>query len=407
MPDTMFKKLSLWNERMNGLPRKGMLIAATLLCAWLVVLLFPYCWPFVIALCFSLMLEPFVRFVSSRCKKLRIGRSLATMVGMLVLFGLFGIMFFTVVNRLARELMGLAQSVPEFLRWLKDVALPWLNNLYEQYKDIWPAFVMDIVDKAVAGLGENLLRFAGTVSASVTTGAWSTAMSIPNVLLSIVLTIMGTFYITADKGRISAFFRRTFPRDFRQQSGEIKANLLKAMFGQFKSQIAVSLIITTFMVLALVIYGTRYGLLIGLIIGIADALPVVGAGLFLIPWCILSFIVGDVTTGIFMACLYVGTIIIRQIFEPRIVGKNLGLYPLTTMIAMYAGYQLMGFLGLLAGPILLNILKVVLEADDSARARALADTPAEEIAQAEDDGTRKITLPNGKRIPIRIRSKRK
>ena len=131
-----------------------------------------------------------------------------------------------------------------------------------------------------------------------------------------------------------------------------------------------------FLVLAFTIFGIRYGLLIGVVIGVADALPVLGAGLFLIPSSILGFVTGDIGTGIFMACMYVGTIVIRQVFEPRIVGKNLGLYPLATMIAMYAGYRMLGFLGLLAGPVLLNILKVVLEADEAARAKALADMPA-------------------------------
>ena len=68
--------------------------------------------------------------------------------------------------------------------------------------------------------------------------------------------------------------------------------------------------------------------------------------------------------GALAACLYVGTVVIRQVLEPRIVGHNLGLYPLATMAAMYAGYRLLGFLGLLAGPVLLNVIVVVLEADD-------------------------------------------
>ena len=93
-----------------------------------------------------------------------------------------------------------------------------------------------------------------------------------------------------------------------------------------------------------------------------DALPVLGAGLFLIPWCLFTAVLGNYTTAAFLAAVYVGTILIRQISEPRIVGANLGLYPLATMVAMFAGFQLMGFLGLLAGPILLNLLKVVLEA---------------------------------------------
>ena len=90
--------------------------------------------------------------------------------------------------------------------------------------------------------------------------------------------------------------------------------------------------------------------------------------MFLIPWTVVSFVAGDVRTGALLACIYVGTIVIRQIFEPRIVGKNLGLYPLATMIAMYAGYQALGVLGLLGGPVMLNILKVVLEADNAVEA---------------------------------------
>lgn len=109
----------------------------------------------------------------------------------------------------------------------------------------------------------------------------------------------------------------------------------------------------------------RYGLLIGLGIGVADALPVLGAGLFLIPWSIAAFVVAS-RSGRASACLYVGTVVIRQVLEPRIVGHNLGLYPLATMAAMYAGYRLLGFLGLLAGPVLLNVIVVVLEADERA-----------------------------------------
>ena len=136
------------------------------------------------------------------------------------------------------------------------------------------------------------------------------------------------------------------------------------MLLQVRSQLMVSLAVTLFLMIALAAFRVRYGLLIGLGIGVADALPVLGAGLFLIPWSIAAFVAGNAGTGVLAACLYVGTVVIRQVLEPRIVGHNLGLYPLATMAAMYAGYRLLGFLGLLAGPVLLNVIVVVLEADE-------------------------------------------
>ncbi|MEG0742245.1 MAG: sporulation integral membrane protein YtvI [Clostridia bacterium] len=369
MGDTIARRLAAWNDRMNGLPRKGMLIALTIVLAALAVLLLPYCWPFLLALLFSLMLEPFVRLITVRCARLRVGRGLATCVGMLLFFGVAGVLVALLVGRLGQELRSLLGGLPQVIAWVKDVAFPYAKGLYAQYQGILPGYLLELFNNTLSALGDSLVRLAGTLSAMLTSGAWSTATSIPNVLLSIVLTVMGTYYLTADQARILGYFNRTFPKSVRTRGRAIKADLLKALFGQLKSQVTVSLIIVAFLSVSFEIFGVHYGLLLGFIIGIADALPVVGAGLFLIPWSILSFIAGDYAMGIFMACMYVGTIVIRQVVEPRIVGHNLGLYPLATMIAMYAGYRALGFLGLLAGPVLLNILKVVLEADETARGK--------------------------------------
>ncbi len=419
----LLAKLSEWNARMNGIPRMLLLIALTLFIAALVVVVLPYCWPFAVALVFSMVLEPFVRLVSGWLQKAKMGRSIATLLGMLLLFGLVVVLLFMAVNRLWRELLSLVEAAPRGLAWVNETAIPWVREQYAQYQSQMPPYVNSILDNAVASFGKTLGDGVRTVTTWVTAGAWTTALSMVDVVLSVVLTIMGTYYLTADKERITAFFRRTFPLDVQRHSRLIKTNLIKSLFGQIKSQLNVSLIIITFLAAAFMIFGVRYGLLLGLLIGVADGLPVVGAGLFLIPLSILGFITGDIPQGIFMACCYVGTIVIRQIFEPRIVGKNLGLYPLATMIAMYAGYRAFGFLGLLGGPVMLNVVKVVLEADRAAMPAgeavpasltvpAAADPPgAAERPKVETppktmprpDG--EVTLPNGAKKPFKVKGR--
>jgi hypothetical protein len=121
--------------------------------------------------------------------------------------------------------------------------------------------------------------------------------------------------------------------------------------------------------------------------------------------------------------------VIRQIFEPRIVGKNLGLYPLATMIAMYAGYRMMGALGLLGGPVLLNIVKVVLEADRGVAEQSMTSAMAQAqpvLVQEVEDGSQpkaqkpkpdmpkadkpkadgELILPDGKQKPFKVRAKK-
>ncbi|NLI20727.1 MAG: sporulation integral membrane protein YtvI [Clostridiales bacterium] len=377
---TMMERLARWNERMNGLPRKGLLIAVTLLITWLAVLLAPLCWPFLLALLFSMMLEPLARFGSRRLKHARLGRNLLTLAGILLLFGVLGVLMAALFSRVLRELVSLARSAPALVSWLSDTVVPYVRGLYAQYSDVLPATAMNILNNAVVAFGDSALKTAASLSAAVTGWAVGAAASIPGMLLSAVLTVMGTFYMTADRERIHAFFRRTFPKSLQKHGLILKNNLFRSLFGQLKSQLTVSLIILSFLVLSFMLFGVRYGLLIGLVIGIMDALPVIGAGLFLIPWSLASFLLGNIPTGAFLAAVYIGTIVIRQISEPRIVGANLGLYPLATMAAMFAGYQMVGFLGLLAGPILLNLIKVVLEADQATRGAATAQPWAAEGA---------------------------
>ena len=82
-----------------------------------------------------------------------------------------------------------------------------------------------------------------------------------------------------------------------------------------------------------------------------------------ITWAIGALIIGDYYTALGLFVIYLVTVTVRQIIEPRIVGKQLGLYPLVTMMSMFAGFQIMGTLGLIAGPLVANICKVTLDAD--------------------------------------------
>ena len=49
--------------------------------------------------------------------------------------------------------------------------------------------------------------------------------------------------------------------------------------------------------------------------------------------------------------------IVRQLLEPKLISKNIGVHPIFTLIAMYTGFKTIGVLGLLIGPIVLIIVK--------------------------------------------------
>ncbi len=108
---------------------------------------------------------------------------------------------------------------------------------------------------------------------------------------------------------------------------------------------------------AFTVLGIKYAFLIALVIAVIDILPVLGTGTVLIPWSIFLLLIGDYYTGIALIIVYIVIAVIRQIIEPKIVGKYIGLYPLLTLVAMYTGLRVMGVLGLITFPLIIIIVK--------------------------------------------------
>lgn len=81
----------------------------------------------------------------------------------------------------------------------------------------------------------------------------------------------------------------------------------------------------------------------------------------MIPWAIISAVNGDLKLGIALFVLYVIVLVVHQILEPRVVGSNIGVHPIFTLIAMYTGFRISGVIGLFIGPIVLIILQNVFQ----------------------------------------------
>ncbi len=104
-------------------------------------------------------------------------------------------------------------------------------------------------------------------------------------------------------------------------------------------------------------FNVQYPLLMALFIGFVDALPILGSGTVMVPWAIICAINGDMNLGIAIIVLLIIMSVARQVLEPKLVSKNIGVHPIFTLIAMYTGFKVIGIMGLLIGPIVLIIFK--------------------------------------------------
>ncbi len=78
------------------------------------------------------------------------------------------------------------------------------------------------------------------------------------------------------------------------------------------------------------------------------------------PWAIWLLFAGNLRLCLGLLLLYGIIVLVRQLVEPKIIARNIGLHPLTTLIAIYMGLMLLGFWGLVLGPAVVIAYKAFL-----------------------------------------------
>ena len=96
-----------------------------------------------------------------------------------------------------------------------------------------------------------------------------------------------------------------------------------------------------------------YPLITALGIAFVDALAV------MVPWAVIEAINGDILLGFLIIVLWSIMGVVRNLLEPKMVSKHIGIHPIFTLIAMYTGFKMIGVMGMILGPIVLLILKEI------------------------------------------------
>lgn len=131
--------------------------------------------------------------------------------------------------------------------------------------------------------------------------------------------------------------------------------------GYFKARVIIMLIVFGILSLGFLIIGTPVPYLLAFIIALLDIIPLLGAGIVMVPWGVISYIWGNKEIGVGVLVLYVVLTISKQFIEPKVLGDQIGISPIYTFIATIAGSLIFGPLGLVLGPILAVIVNSVLK----------------------------------------------
>ena len=182
-----------------------------------------------------------------------------------------------------------------------------------------------------------------------------------SILLGIGTGIIAAFMISARLPKIKNALARRLPESWQTKYLPMLRRVRSAVTGWLKAQGKLAAVTWALVSLGFLLLQIPYGPLWALLVALVDAVPLLGTGTVLLPWALVEMLQGNYFMAIGLTVLYAATAVTRAVLEPRLVGRQLGLDPLVTLLALYTGYQLWGILGMVAAPMLATVAKTVAE----------------------------------------------
>ncbi len=335
-------------------------IIATILLFVSIFYLSKVTYPFIIGFLIAFLMNPLVNFLQFKCK---LPRSFAVILSILLILSVFAGLVSLLIAEIVAGAAYLGEVVPKhidiIIRYIEDLfaaqIIPLYNNISQTFDNLGTG-QQDTIMTNINKVGEQVGTVMGDFLQSFFFNIPIILSWFPNAASVLIFSLLATFFISKDWARLSLKFGKFFPSKWLTSGKTVFFELKKALVGFIKAQLTLVSITTVIILIGLLILRVDYAITIALLTGIVDIIPYLGTGLIFVPWIIYEIITGQIVLAIGLSVLYIIVLVQRQIMEPKILSSNIGLDPLATLISLFVGFKLFGFIGLIIGPVSLVII---------------------------------------------------
>jgi phosphoribosylaminoimidazole-succinocarboxamide synthase len=303
--------------------------------------------PIFISYFLAFLLNPIVRWLENR----GFGRVGPIFLILLLVFALIIAFSVMMVPKIVVQLQQLFQRLPLLVDFLSErlgpISLRYLGyDVFSQWKDVLPTMIPEAAVYPAVSLLESVL--SGTVKALT-------------MVLTVLMIPILTFYILKDYYILNERLLQMVPRRYLTDVREVFRRLSIVLGGLIRGQFLVCAILAAYFSVALSAVGMEMALLLGILSGLMNLVPFVGPLVSLALALFLAVLGGaQITQCMAILGVYlVANLVDNTVLTPRIVGKQMGISPLTIILALLAGGELLGFLGILLALPVTAMVKVL------------------------------------------------
>ncbi len=336
--------------------------------------------PFVVALVVASIIRPIIKAMKERWN---LKNNAAAIIAVLFFFSIIVVITAFVLTALIKAAVDIIAALPDLYAEMIEPALiaavEAVSAFLNEFKFLGSTFDETAVYDFIASLGTSI----STASVSFISFAGAKAASLPKLMLNMVITVIATVFLSIDWDGIKRFIYYQFPEKTQMLFDNIGSHLKKILKQYITSYATIMLITFMEIFIGLMILRVNNAALIAGLIAVCDILPVVGSGIIILPWAIISILSGAAARGIGLFVLWAAVSVIRNVIEPKIIGDNVGLHPLVALAAMVSGTYIFGPLGLLGFPVSLALIQSL---NDAGVIHVYKSVPKAPVTVNHDEG---------------------
>lgn len=308
-----------------------------------------YILPIVIGLVAAVAVQKPAEYLSRRFKiKKNTVAFICAMLVYLLLFTLIGGALFWAYLKLAQ----LYPILPEYFKSVYNA----VSEIATGIKDLTNRFSPSASQTLYNSFDSVLQNFLERVADFASSAIGSFAAAVPGLLFSTLVAVITGCYIAKDFEKLKNFLLEAFPKKYIKSLVLIRNIAANNTFGIIKGYFKIALIAFIEIFVLFLIFGISGAFKKAILISAVDMLPVFGAGTVLLPWAIIAAISGKFTLLIKLIVVYLVVSIVRNMLEPKILGEQIGIHPVITLLTIFIGLKIFGVVGILVLPLTVTVL---------------------------------------------------
>lgn len=301
--------------------------------------------PFVLGVIVALCVQKPANMLA---RKSRFSKGTYAAIFSFLLYLIFAAIVCFLVYRVILAAIDFVNYSPHFFENIEEKA----NKIGQKYSSIFERVPKEMRVWVKTLTAEALQNIVASVGAWITDAVRLIIRKTPLFLISGIVTLVATCYIAKDFDKLKRFVKSVVGKPVAQKTAKIKKILVDSILKMLKGYLILSSITFVQLFVGFMILKIEKPFVLAAVISIVDLFPVLGTGTVIIPWAIIQALAGNYLVSVGLAVIYIITVLVRNFLEPKIIGKQLDVNALFTLLTMFLGLKLLGVPGLLLFPII-------------------------------------------------------